>query len=520
MVVCKQPLLGFPLWHLIGSFAEEQTAVTDDLNQQIAEGTCGVYCGGGKGVMIRNPYDGYETGGDTHWLVVPATFWHNDLAPANGIFPSSGGSDPSNFGADGWGITSYNVDCPNDGNNGYFDIFPECATDPGTGQNSPWRYASTGYLIGDAMIETFTDWDNVQSDDWGWGVFYPSDSNSVDFRCRWLGEYNGWDCPPDPGGAWPGGWIPAGGTWTQDDTKLGPGVFSAGNPNADPTKGGGTGCHFDKRGKMMIDQTDAFDGNGDNLVQNADCECSYTFQDDWSHWVQTWINGAITKPGLEDEAWLGSGGYSAPSRALDQVSCWVNNLKDMINIQNSLWYYRWQWNNQKAPQQNWVDGDPNSFWGYWGWNEIPTELASLTPHANHQTIFVHLPSSICGNGGADDTVLCLDEGRQQALENDLDNWVNGPDGFGYLVPGEDNIGNRPGSYIVFVREWYDAASDRWRKWFFCEAWQGPLGKYKIVSRSWGADDGACFVDYGSKYHRFYGTAINVGKLRHVMDELV
>jgi len=192
----------------------------------------------------------------------------------------------------------------------------------------------------------------------------------------------------------------------------------------------------------------------------------------------------------------------------------------MINIQNQLWYYRWDWNNQQAPQQSWVDRDANTFWGYWGWNEIPMDLSNLTPPENHQTIFVHLPSSICGRGGGDDSVECLGDGQHLALENDIDNWVNGKDGFGYLVPGEGNIGNRPGSYIVFVRQYYKEDEDRWRKWFFCENWQSPNQKYKIVSRPQGGDDGACYVDYGQQYHRFYGNLTNVGQLRHTMDEFV
>jgi hypothetical protein len=90
---------------------------------------------------------------------------------------------------------------------------------------------------------------------------------------------------------------------------------------------------------MLIDQTDAFDSNGDNLVRNEDCECNYVFSDDWSHWVLTWINGAQVKAGLEDESWLGGGpnpSNKAPNRALDQVSCWVNNPRDMIWIQNQI----------------------------------------------------------------------------------------------------------------------------------------------------------------------------------------
>lgn len=272
---------------------------------------------------------------------------------------------------------------------------------------------------------------------------------------------------------------------------------------------------------MRIDQTDALGSDGTNIVEDSDCQCNYGFQDDWGHWVEWWIGLATPKSGFDDEYWLGTGGFLAPNRALDQAACWVNNLRDMISLQNAIWYRRWWWANQEAPKTNWQAGDPNSMWAYWGWNEIPTDLNSLRTAENHQAIFVHLPSSICGNGGGDDSIWCLGDGQKAALENDIDNWVNGPDGFGYLVPGYDNIANRPGSYMVVVREWYDVGNDRWRKYFFCENWQGPAGKYKIVSYPSDTNyEGACFVDYGSMYHRFYGNATNVGKLRHTMDEIV
>lgn len=507
------------------------TDVTESLNGQIAEGDCGVYCGGGRGVIIRNPYDAYERATSEHgWLVVPSTFWHNDIAVANTIFPSTGGSDPGNFATypDGkWGVTSYNPDCPNQRTNGFFDTGADCLEDPGTGDNSPWRYAATGYIIGDSMANLFFDWDNIQGEDWGWGVFYATDSNSVDYRCRWLDAYQIYDCPPDPSGFdwWKGGYVDLSGTWYEDETKAGPGVFPAGNPEVNDDNGGGTGCHFDKGGSKTMDQTDGFAADGTNLVKDSHCQCNYDLGGDWSAWVQQWIDYSTPKPNLpDDEWWLGTGGRKAPFRALDEVACWVNNLRDMINLQNMIWWKRWDWANQIAPETNWQADDANTQWAYWGWNEIPMSLDQLTDPSNHQAIFIHLPTSICGNGGGDDSVGCLGDGHHYALENDLDNWVNGPDGFGYLVPGEDNMAGRPGSYVVFVREWYDQDNDRWRKYFFCENWQGPMGKYKIVSRSMGtnaADDpGACYIDYGSMYHRFYGSATNVGKLQHTMDEIV
>ena len=50
------------------------------------------------------------------------------------------------------------------------------------------------------MATLYPDFDNVQSDDWGWGVFYATDSNSADKRCRYLEDPgNGYgpiyDCP-------------------------------------------------------------------------------------------------------------------------------------------------------------------------------------------------------------------------------------------------------------------------------------------------------------------------------------
>lgn len=522
-------LLSSPLWKAFWVSANygdnHDTSVTTDLNAQIQEsdGSCGTYCGWGAGVIIRNPYDGYETGGGhMELVVVPATFWHNDVVSGNGVFPSTGGSDPSyftdktTFPDEWWGITSYNIDCPNNDWNGYFNIggIGHCKTDPGTGDNSPWRYANTGYVIGDAMKDVFYDWDNIQSPDWGWGVFYPTDSNSVDYRCRWLDDDQIYDCPPDPSDNkwWKGGYIDTTSTWHEDTTKYGTGRWPAGNPTVNDKNGGGTGCHFDKGGSKNIDQTDGESG-GLNLVMDHHCQCDWTFNDDWSHWVQWWIDHATPKKEIpDDEHWLGGSGKGAPSRALDMASCWVNNLRDMIDLQNAFWWKRFEWSNQMAPATNWQLNDPNSQWGYWGWNEIPMTLSDMTPHQNHQAIFIHLPPSICGNGGGDDSVDCLGAGQQMALENDLDKWVHGDktDNFGYLLTGYENMAGRPGSYVVFVREWYTPAEDRWRKWFFCEKWWGPAGKYKIVSWATGTngagDYGACYLDTGSNYHKFYGSA--------------
>ena len=105
------------------------------------EGSGGDYQGG-TGVVIRNPFDGYEDGGDFKYdkdfklVGVPSTFWSNDVFAPSQVFPASCGT------TDDWGIdnnppglTGFNVDCPNDSWNGYwsFEKSIQCETDPGTG---------------------------------------------------------------------------------------------------------------------------------------------------------------------------------------------------------------------------------------------------------------------------------------------------------------------------------------------------------------------------------------------------
>lgn len=399
---------------------------------------------------------------------------------------------PSSSGAsDSWDFTKYNPDCPNDGWNGYFNTIG-CKEDPGNpGEKGPWNYVGVAYVIGSGMTNVFYDFDNIQSADWGWGVFYPTDSNSVDWRCRWLDQYNGYDCGPDPDNTRGGGWIDGdSGVWTDAD-KQGTGSYPAGNPEVDDSTGGGTGCHLDKRGSLTLDQTDAYDSNGQNLVQDHHCQCNYEFNGDWNDWVYHWIQYAVPKSTVADGNWFVGG--RAPSRALDMVSCWMNNPRDMIQLQNALYWARADWSNQLTPETHWSK-DPLSTRIYWGWNEIPMDRMSLIEPANHDATMIKLPASLCGNGGGDDTLGCLTGGAAYALERDLDNWAND----GYLVPGFDHISDRPGSYIVMAREWVDDFFN-WQKYFFCESWTSPNGHWEIVSKPMDSADtyGACYIQAGS-----------------------
>ena len=45
------------------------------------------------------------------------------------------------------------------------------------------------------MANAIPEYDIFQSDDYGAGVFYATDSNSVDKRCRWWGDDGIYDCP-------------------------------------------------------------------------------------------------------------------------------------------------------------------------------------------------------------------------------------------------------------------------------------------------------------------------------------
>merc|ERR1719359_821861 len=107
--------------------------------------------------------------------------------------------------------------CPSSGWNGYQHQKP-CAQDP-------WTLAGVLVVVGNQMNMLFKDFDHIQDFTWGWGVFYGTDSNSADHRCRWLESYNGWDCP--------GYWLDKQGTGHPDKSKLGAGSYDWGNPNGD-----------------------------------------------------------------------------------------------------------------------------------------------------------------------------------------------------------------------------------------------------------------------------------------------
>ena len=72
---------------------------------------------------------------------------------------------------------------------------------------------------------------------------------------------------------------------------------------------------------------------------------------------------------------------------------------------------------------------------------------------------------------------------------------------GRMKPGEDQQGNRPGSYVLVLKT-YQSSDDpnRWEKVFFCEAggWVSPNGYWQIVYVEPDKDGGTgeCYIDWG------------------------
>jgi hypothetical protein len=414
------------------------TSMTKSLNSQIAEGDNGVFTGG-KGILVRTP--DFFTGGGT--VVAPATFWVNDIKTPSQAYPAG------------------NPWCPHGQSDGFYDISWETC-DVASG---PWDYATVSAVIGmDGMDKLFPEFDKIQDATWGWGVFYATDSNSADKRCRYLASDNGWDCP--------GYWLGEDGSVTQDSNKHGAGYYNPGNPYAGKG-GGGAGCHFDTN-SALIDQTDASGDN--NLVQDYDCQCNYFFSDDWSDWVDTWVWKTKSKAGFPSRDWLAQGGGKAPAWAVDVAMCWVNNPRDMINMQNALWYHSDDWLNYKAPYAS-ATNSPH----YWGWNEVPVSKDIVDDPTNWDAVMIKLPARVY-------SINDLSSQAQSQLEQQLDKWETK----GTIIPGSDKCALRPGSYMVVVSETDDDTANLFTRWFFCENWTSPNNYYMLVFYAQGG--GACFID--------------------------
>jgi len=316
----------------------------------------------------------------------------------------------------------------------------------------------------------------------------------VDSRCYYVEEYDGYDCP--------GGWQNnKDGTWIPRADKKGAGNLQPGNPNKTFLGGGGAGCHFNKMGNS-IDQFDAYAGppGSANIVQSYNCECNYSLKTNWwQDWVKQWMAHAHNKVYTDHRYdWMGwfSHGRGTPSWGVDLAACWVNNPRDMIQIQNAMWWFKDTWNNLYVPQSLKLDEyHPEAQRRYWGWNEVPVSNTQVLNASHWDAVFIKLPPSACGDSGKQDKMSCLTSPAALRLESLIDWYVSRK----YLLPGAANIKKRPGSYVVLLREWY-AGKKHWQREFFCDSWtsSAPARKYNIVFEpiSSSSKQGVCYIDYG------------------------
>jgi hypothetical protein len=463
------------------SLGSDQTPVTTKLmgyitpSKQWTKGDPTPTYTGGTGIVIRNINDGLVWSPTKQ--VVPGTFITNDMIGVSIAYPNG------------------NPMCPIGGaGDGYSGNMKKCT-------ENPWLNTVVLAVVGDKMNQLFQvqNMKDVQGNGWSNGVFYAADSNSVDQRCIWFPQSNGWDCPSYwiDGTSYNVGYAAG---------KPGAGGYSWGNPtlNNPQLGGGGAGCHWNPGGHNI----DQFDGDSNNnLVQDRWCQCNYQLKTQgsgkWSAWVEEWIKNGHAKQQFSWMGWFGgenNDGHSArnpgPAWAVDVGMCWVSNPRDMIDIQNQVWLRRFDWNNQLIPNVAWDVDDPQSNRWYWGWNEVPVDAKIVNDAQNWDAIAIKLPAAICPvakgtkfAGGAD-SLKCLGSGAQSDLAQQLQWYVNNQNS---LVPGKQNVGQHPGSNVVLLREYVksDVDKDHWQRYFFCEDWNGGNGRFHIV---FGKE---CYIDWGS-----------------------
>lgn len=170
----------------------------------------------------------------------------------------------------------------------------------------------------------------------------------------------------------------------------------------------------------------------------------------------------------------------------------MTNPRDMIELQNELYWQRSWWNNQLVPQSDWSSTETTELRKYWGWNEVPVAKAVVNDAGSWDAIIIKLPADACQRSqwGVDDDPSCLTSDAQEQLEKDLDQYVTG----GKLKVGGEHANQRPGSYVLFVREYADTSMN-WQRQFFCSGWISPNSKYQVVHSNPGQSDSACYIDW-------------------------
>lgn len=331
------------------------------------------------------------------------------------------------------------------------------------------------------------------------GVFYAADANSVDGRCRYEekdGQFQQWDCRKFADGQYtpPRGFVqynPL--VFTPDSTAMGTGGFDMGNPyevNPGSAVGGGTGPHMSEQAVSTGSplpfaqdwaQSDPNDP-GSGLCKNPDAECnrplfipqtancdeyaysqSPTGDNCWDKWVDHWVmNTQYTLP----QPWSEFGPFYR-----DYAMCWNYNLRDTINLENWLWLKRAEYVDPRFV-------DPIAYPGY---NEIPIRASYAGNPENIQALMIGLPV----------VVNFPEELRTKSnLNSQLEWYVDN----GFLAPGVENVGNRPGSYVVFMRQIVDN-NGNYSQQFFCADMDLPSYRIRHLPPDPDNPTGACYIEF-------------------------
>jgi len=396
----------------------------------------------GYGLLMRQQNDGFGTDiwrRRTNVSVLPATLWHNDIAPPGQLFP--------------WlDVSTYPV---------------ETVFDPYTATH--WQFFPTlvaTYAVGEEN-RFFPDSRSLNLPGWNRGIFYPHDANASDFRAAPL--FKGYERDGL------GGWQPKGGDqarpkgWSLPNAKArfsgggsrhirqpvfskqawSAGQFAQGNPYANPPEGrrtqgnprgllgGGAGLHTNARLAYTLPDLQR---NARFLKRNGGPQrwARYAGTYNWPRWPA--FDGNKTFPGISDPTrfevdsyfsrsshfdpellhpswrrWLGelNDGLAGPDRSfapwaerfvqqleriegpteesrpwgwqwyVDWGIGWLNNLPDMIRLQNQLWLHRASWKPQRDPFGIGLQTTDAALQlqydrTYWGWNEIPMDADVIT----------------------------------------------------------------------------------------------------------------------------------------------
>lgn len=336
--------------------------------------------------------------------------------------------------------------CPNEGTDGY-DALPDylgvCKGD------DPYLEATVGSVVG------------KNADQYDAGVYYPTDSNSVDKRCFYDGK--DYKCPDKSGAP-------------------GPADFD------------GTGCHAGN-------QEDAPSPDGVKLVSSPACQCNVDLSgNDWNDWIDHWIkysasgdNGSLWFTGNDPSIpYYQSGGKKgkAPSFAMDLVSCWSKDKDSMIGLQNAFWRNRASWWNGTFPmapeaQRDFANQDGMKY--YWGWNEVVVRAEIDTKKEDWDAIVAKLPAGM-------QSISELSESAQRALGATLEKYTQG---------NNVALGSPDSAYTLVLKETYqqgDSANpDQWQSNFFCEPFDFASVGGTLKINSLGPEDpssngkGACWL---------------------------